>query len=692
MESIIDRGGKSVEISCYLFGIVIHSSSNYEAKLRDASRVGSVAWKKKAQALNWLVRNRLFQVVVTMSDVWRIFVVEAEEALNHNIVNSLRKDGYIVQGVMNGADAIHILWSEEYDVVLCDLKAPGADGFELLQWLRASHPNTRTILIGAPDSADLRMQALESGAAGYLEKPLDLHRLKEELRRLLQQTGFSANLDSFDLLDVIQIITMSRKNIALLANTGLEERGLLCFKNGDLVWAEYGILRGEEAFFALAAHKNGTVTQQPWDEQVVANVTQPLSRLIFQALQYRTKYADQQPYSGELAPVSGGLSFNEEPMGNNTLLMGEEDDTPFGVLDDSLPQDVPFASPVVPQEASLSQMDASREWWERSGAMSALNSEDGIGVPLPAALEAAPTMAIDGSVRAEGTVVPQPYKAVGGSRDDLPSWLTEQPTAAHSVVPSPMLSASAQIPVIKASSSEWQPSQSISNGALASGLSTGMRAIVGTPKQATGTQQQKQGTGTQKQVSRPHNQLITDTGARRVSPAEWQMPEPSALTFPLAEDAAQNVVLVGTNGSGSLSATKEASGTLQSSKHNYNYSALVSALQSLGYSIPGFIAAAVVNIDGQSIAQVAVDEMDISRICKYFSTILKDTQQSIAQGMWGDYENTIITSSDRYILMRIISNERSTFQVLITTHDAKPTESLEVMMNVEGAISAALRI
>ncbi|MBA2392063.1 MAG: response regulator [Ktedonobacteraceae bacterium] len=622
-----------------------------------------------------------------MSDVWRIFVVEADEALNHNIVNSLRKDGYIVQGVMNGADAIHILWSEEYDVVLCDLKAPGADGFELLQWLRASHPNTRTILIGAPDSDALRMQALESGAAGYLEKPLDLHVLKEELRRLLQQTGFSANLDSFDLLDVIQIITMSRKSIALLANTGLEERGLLCFKNGDLVWAEYGILRGEEAFFALAAHKNGTVTQQPWNEQVAANVTQPLSRLIFQALQYRTKYANQQPYSGEMLPVSGGLSLNEDDGLGNTLLMADdEDDTPFGVLGDSQPLDVPFASPATQQEDPLSEMDATREWWQRSGAMSALNSEDGIRVAsasLPsAAIEAAPTMAIDGHALADGSM--SIYKVVGGQRNDLPSWLTEQPTAAHTVIPSPSLSDSAQIPVIKNSSPEWQPSQPI----FVPGMSTGMRAITGAPKQNTGNQQKKQPTGTQKQISQSQNRLITDTGARRASPAEWQMPvEPTALTFPLVDDAVQNGVLVG-----DLSAKKEASGALQSVKPDYNYSALVSALQSLGYSIPGFIAAAIVNIDGQSIAQVAIDELDISRICKHFSTVLKGTQHLLGQGMWGDYENTVITSSDRYILMRVISNERSMFQVLITTREAQPAESLEVMTNVEGAISGALHM
>ena len=171
-----------------------------------------------------------------MAERWRIFVVEDEESLNRNIVSSLRKDGYTVNGAINGRDAVQVLWAEVHDVVICDLNTPGAGGFELLQWLRAYRPNTRGILVGGPDSS-LRTQALEGGAVGYLEKPLDLHRLKEELRRLLVQTGFSADLDSFDLLDVIQIVSSSRKSIALLISTGLEERGMLCFQNGNLVWA-----------------------------------------------------------------------------------------------------------------------------------------------------------------------------------------------------------------------------------------------------------------------------------------------------------------------------------------------------------------------------------------------------------------------------------------------------------------------
>src|SRR5205085_8187914 len=234
-----------------------------------------------------------------MPDLWRILVVEDDEYLNQSIVSSLRKDGYFVQGTRSGAEAIRILWSEEYDVVIGDLKTPGADGFEMLQWLRAYRPNTRMMMVAAVGSATLRTQALEGGVVSYLEKPLNLHLLKEELRRLLQQTGFSANLDSFDLLDVIQIINLSRKSIALLVHIGLEERGILRFQNGELIWAEYGVLRGEEAFFALAAHKNGTVTQQAWHEQITPNVTQPLSRLIFQALQYRNKYATLEETTGK---------------------------------------------------------------------------------------------------------------------------------------------------------------------------------------------------------------------------------------------------------------------------------------------------------------------------------------------------------------------------------------------------------
>jgi predicted regulator of Ras-like GTPase activity (Roadblock/LC7/MglB family) len=114
-------------------------------------------------------------------------------------------------------------------------------------------------------------------------------------------------------------------------------------------------------------------------------------------------------------------------------------------------------------------------------------------------------------------------------------------------------------------------------------------------------------------------------------------------------------------------------------------------LQTIGYSITGFIAAAVVNLDGQPIAQVAIDDLDISPMCLHFSRVLQGALQSLSESNWGKYEDTIITSADRHILLRIVGSDKEAFQVLITTRESEPAESLEVMANVEGAIGAALR-
>ncbi len=287
-----------------------------------------------------------------MSDVWRICVVEDDISLNQNLVHSLREDGFVVEGVMNSADAMRILWSEEYKVVICDQDL--SDGFELLRWLRSYRSNVRLIVLGDAGKAgesDQRLEAFKTGAIGYVQKPVDLCLLKDELHRLLRQTGFTASLDSFDLLDVIQVVAMSRKSIALLVDTGLEECGILRFQNGDLAWAEYGVLRGEDAFFALAVHKHGTVTQQVADEPFTTNITQPLSRLIFQALQYRTKAAHRQQLSEQglsetdFAPV---LPF--ENVSHPELFLPDDiDDSPFTFTSEAMVSNEPGPTQPMPQ-------------------------------------------------------------------------------------------------------------------------------------------------------------------------------------------------------------------------------------------------------------------------------------------------------------------------------------------------------
>ncbi|GCE20279.1 response regulator [Dictyobacter kobayashii] len=615
-----------------------------------------------------------------MSDVWRIIVVASDDALNQNLVNSLRKDGYVVQGMMSEADAVRTLWSEEYDVVIYDVKTPGADGFELLQWLRAYRPSIHTIMLGETDSAPLRMQALEGGAVSYFEKPLDIRLLKEELRRLLQPTGFSASLDSFDLLDVIQIVNMSRKSITLLINTGLEERGVLRFQNGELIWAEYGVLRAEEAFFALAAHKNGTVIHQPWNDQVASNVTQPLSRLIFQALQYRTKYANRQQYSGEIESVPiAPISF------------ADIDDTPFMVLTEAQPSSSPFQAPAndwseTQSETSPAQLE--KEWWENTGRMPRAQ-------PAPAAAvqdgdaALAPTMALNGQelmdmlkkmsdqapVQASGQAAPIDRPELNA---ELPGWLTDQPTSSQRAIPKSATGTPSAIPAtpnIPTKSSEW-PAARVP-------LTTTEQL---SPEQMSGFQETE--------VLRPANREWS-SGSPTQPPVEIsRSAQPSGPLYrgqsPVAQEAASGSFSFEPEYEGNISLSTSTLRAQQAARRNY--ATLVSALQTLGYSVPGFIAAAVVTIDGQPVAQVAIDEIDISRVCRYFSAIQKSVLlASEVSELGGEHEHTVVTSAGRQIFMRMAGIEKKIFQVLITTREADPAQCVQLMTSVEETISTALQ-
>ena len=132
------------------------------------------------------------------------------------------------------------------------------------------------------------------------------------------------------------------------------------------------------------------------------------------------------------------------------------------------------------------------------------------------------------------------------------------------------------------------------------------------------------------------------------------------------------------------------SDTHSRSNQKRNYAALTTALQTLGFSIPGFIATAIVNIDGQPIAQVAVDDQDISRICEYFSSSMQGMLRALEAGAFGHYEDTIITSLTHFILFRLVGSSRDIFQVLIVTRDTDPVECLEIMANIEPVLEAAL--
>lgn len=249
--------------------------------------------------------------------IWRVLVVDDEENLNWSLVNSLRKDSYAVDGALNGEQALSLLNGQPYDIVISDVKMPGMDGFELLQWLRQNRPQTRVVMMTAFGSPTDRSTAVRGGVIAYLEKPFDLLALKEELRRITssstdQHTSGPTDGDGYDLLEVTRVISLARRDISLLVESN-RRVGRLRFLRGELVWAEAGEVKGDDAFVLLTSPRYGRAQPEQWDGRTNRNITQPLAQLIFTAMIQRDRpaQASQSTTSGQPSrPLAQGQHPN----------------------------------------------------------------------------------------------------------------------------------------------------------------------------------------------------------------------------------------------------------------------------------------------------------------------------------------------------------------------------------------------
>jgi DNA-binding response OmpR family regulator len=252
---------------------------------------------------------------------WRVLVVDDEDNLNWSLVTSLRKEGYAVEGALTGEDAQRRLGEARFDCVVSDVKMPGMDGFQLLEWLREHQPGTRVIMMTAFGSPTVRQEALRGGVVAYFEKPFDLRALKEELRRMAASvpaaTSAAPPAEGYDLLDVAQVLSLTRRDIVLAVRSA-GRTGTLRFAGGELLWAETETLRGDEAFITLCAPRGGWAQPLPWSGSLERNVTQSLSRLIYLALAQREGRAATGPLNAAHASTSGAANAPEAPSGDTS--------------------------------------------------------------------------------------------------------------------------------------------------------------------------------------------------------------------------------------------------------------------------------------------------------------------------------------------------------------------------------------
>lgn len=113
----------------------------------------------------------------------RILLVDDEREFVTTLSERLlmRDMGSVV--AYDGRSALDLIESDEPDIMILDLRMPGIDGIEVLRRVKKSNPNVEVIILTGHGSEQDRETCMELGAFAYLQKPVDIDRLSETLKK-----------------------------------------------------------------------------------------------------------------------------------------------------------------------------------------------------------------------------------------------------------------------------------------------------------------------------------------------------------------------------------------------------------------------------------------------------------------------------------------------------------------------------
>ena len=117
----------------------------------------------------------------------RILVVDDEPSITEFVGYALRKEGFSVDVIDNGEDALSRAMKNDYDLFVLDIMLPGIDGYELCRRLRV-HTSSPVLFLSARDTELDKVVGLEIGGDDYLSKPFGVRELIARVRALLRRS------------------------------------------------------------------------------------------------------------------------------------------------------------------------------------------------------------------------------------------------------------------------------------------------------------------------------------------------------------------------------------------------------------------------------------------------------------------------------------------------------------------------
>jgi two-component system response regulator PilR (NtrC family) len=219
--------------------------------------------------------------------VARALVVDDEPDIRELLGITLGRMQIEVATAGDFADAVRLLGSERYDLVLTDMRLPDGDGLDLVEWIQENRPGVPVAVITAHGNVEAAVRALKLGAFDFISKPLDLASLRRlitatlRLGRSAEETGRRATLrmlgDSKPMQQLRQMVgkvarSQAPVHISGESGTGKELAARLIHESGPraegpFVPVNCGAIPTELMESELFGHKKGSFTGAVTDKE-----------------------------------------------------------------------------------------------------------------------------------------------------------------------------------------------------------------------------------------------------------------------------------------------------------------------------------------------------------------------------------------------------------------------------------------
>jgi two-component system response regulator MprA len=132
-----------------------------------------------------------------------VLVAEDDRSVRESLVMALGLEGYDVDAVGDGEQALDAVLAKEPDAVVLDVMMPYLDGLTVCRRLRARGSKVPILMLTARHEVADRVSGLDAGADDYLVKPFALDELSARLRALLRRTSVTGHDDTIQVDDLV---------------------------------------------------------------------------------------------------------------------------------------------------------------------------------------------------------------------------------------------------------------------------------------------------------------------------------------------------------------------------------------------------------------------------------------------------------------------------------------------------------